>query len=133
MALIFGFSSVPDLRVAADPDLDFIVRKLGHAVAFGVLAVLYRVALGDVPRGAAIALVLAVAYAASDELHQAFTVGRHPAVTDVAIDSLGAVVALGVVGRFGLPPRSLIRPRAEAPAGEPSPPAGPSGRGGPPR
>ena len=97
--IIFALSATPNLRVSQDVDLDFVARKAGHIAAFGILAVLLwrALAASTVRRAIVWSWVLAVAYAATDEFHQAFTAGRHPAVTDVAIDSLGALIALLVV------------------------------------
>ena len=95
--LIFWFSAQSDLRFVPDPGLDFVVRKIGHAGVFGILALLTWRALASTTRARrpwAWALVLAWGYAATDELHQAFVSGRHPAVTDVLIDSAGAVIAV---------------------------------------
>ena len=42
-----------------------------------------------------IAWLLAILYAATDEFHQSFTVGRHPSAWDVLIfDNLGALISL---------------------------------------
>ena len=45
-------------------------------------------------------VALAVFYAATDELHQAFVGGRRPSVVDLGIDATGALIALVVVGRI---------------------------------
>lgn len=97
--LIFWFSAQPDLKFSSEGSLDFVVRKAGHMFAFGVLALLFWRALtaAAFTRPWAWALVGAALYAASDEFHQSFTNGRHPAVTDVAIDCVGAIVALGLL------------------------------------
>ena len=99
--LIFAFSAQPNLRFAPDEGLDFLVRKAGHMVAFGILALLlWRAMAGTTAwrRPWAWALTLAVLYAASDELHQGFVAGRHPAAVDVGIDSAGALLAVVAVG-----------------------------------
>ena len=97
MALIFFLSAQPNLRVSDEAGLDFILRKIGHIVIFGVLAVLLFEALGDRRRRrGAFAFGLTVLYAASDELHQAFVAGRGPAVTDVVIDAAGAAAAFAI-------------------------------------
>ena len=74
-----------------------IVRKLGHLVEYAVFGVLITLALDDgrgwQPRHALIAVVLASAYAATDELHQRFVLGRSAALGDVAIDVCGAAIA----------------------------------------
>ncbi len=98
--LIFAFSSRSDLRFLPDDVLDFVLRKVGHAGVFGILALLLWFAMAKTTsrqRPWAWALALAWAYAATDELHQAFVAGRHAALTDVAIDATGAVSAVAVV------------------------------------
>jgi VanZ family protein len=89
-AVIFAFSSVPDLGTGLGT-WDLVLRKIAHAGEFAVLGALLLRALGDeLP-----ALVLGVAYAVSDELHQHFVEGRVGAPLDVLIDSVG--VAIGVL------------------------------------
>lgn len=117
--LIFVLSAQPGLRISPDDGLDFVLRKLAHAAVFGILALLVRWALvrWRVRHPSAWALAVTVAYAVSDELHQAFVATRHPSPVDVAIDVLGAGLALGgveLLRRVGLgrsrrassPPRS---------------------------
>jgi VanZ family protein len=102
-ALIFWFSAQSDLRVAPDASLDFVLRKLGHMVVFGILALLAWRALASttsLDRPWAWALLLTIAYAATDEIHQAFTEGRGPSVVDVGIDTLGAVLAIAAAWRL---------------------------------
>jgi VanZ family protein len=70
------------------------IRKLGHLLEFGVLAVLWYRALAPAPRATAAALLLATAYGAVDELRQGLDPSRVPAVTDVVVDGLGAGIAL---------------------------------------
>lgn len=101
VALIFALSAQPNLRFVTDDMLDFLVRKTGHMGVFGILALLLWRALATTTgwqRPWAWALALTVLYAASDEWHQGFTAGRHPAILDVAIDAAGALVALALVG-----------------------------------
>jgi VanZ family protein len=95
--LIFALSAQPNLRFEQDATLDFVVRKAGHMGVFGVLALLLWWALSGTTRlrpAWAWAGAVALAYAATDEFHQGFTAGRHPAVTDVGIDGLGIVLAV---------------------------------------
>lgn len=97
---IFAFSAQPDLRFLPDDGADFVLRKLGHMGAFGSLALLHWRALAGTTawRGPwAWALVMTIAYAASDELHQGLVAGRHASPLDVGIDVTGAVVAVAVV------------------------------------
>ena len=100
--LIFAFSAQPDLRFLPDAGLDFVLRKVGHASVFGILALLAWRALGMTtawrqPRTPAVALGLTVGYAITDELHQGLVVGRHPSPVDVGIDIVGALIAIGIV------------------------------------
>jgi VanZ family protein len=94
--IIFAFSATPNLRFAQEAAVDFVVRKAGHMFVFGVLAILIWHALeySAVRRAMVWSWALTVAYAASDEFHQAFTAGRHPSPVDVGIDSVGALLFL---------------------------------------
>jgi VanZ family protein len=97
MGGIFILSAQSQLPQAPDPLLNILLKKLAHALAYGILAWLYL--RGLAPKGGSdrlrlLALVLAVAYAASDEFHQSFVPGRHPSLVDVSIDGVGAMTAL---------------------------------------
>ena len=99
MALIFGFSSIPSDEMPQFANWDFIVKKGGHALGYGLLALIYLRGLKgerkDVyPRWFYLAWIMAVLYSTTDEFHQSFVPGRHPAVRDVLIDAVGAAVAL---------------------------------------
>ena len=97
-ALIFAFSSVPDLGTGLG-GWDLVLRKLAHTVEYAILGLLLVRALRrELP-----ALVLGVAYAVSDELHQHFVPGRRGAPLDVLIDAVG--VALGILAWRLLPLR----------------------------
>ncbi len=89
-AVIFAFSSVPDLGTGLG-SWDLLVRKIAHAVEFGVLGALFLRAT----RRPGLAFALGTLYAVSDEVHQSFVAGRMGSAVDVAIDTLG--VLCGVV------------------------------------
>ena len=95
--LIFAFSAQPNLRFAADPGLDFLVRKAGHMAVFGILALLLWRALASTSawrRPWAWSVALAILYAITDEFHQGFVAGRHESAVDVGIDAAGALIAV---------------------------------------
>jgi hypothetical protein len=92
MAAIFWLSAQPDLDSGLA--LDFVLRKLAHAFAFGLLAVLWWRALRPTGRRALpIAIAIALGYGIFDEYHQSFVEGRSGTAVDVAIDSVGIGVA----------------------------------------
>jgi VanZ family protein len=98
MVLIFLFSSLPASRIPYFGRWDFLIKKSSHALGYALLGLAY---FGALPRSLSpgfrwtTALFMAVLFALSDEFHQSFVEGRTSALRDVAIDSLGAVVALG--------------------------------------
>ena len=89
-ALIFAFSSVPDLGTGLG-GWDLVLRKIAHATEYAVLGALLVRATGR----AGLAFAFGTLYAVTDELHQTFVSGRHGAPLDVAIDAAG--VALGIL------------------------------------
>jgi VanZ family protein len=103
-ALIFVVSSIPDLGTGLG-GWDLALRKLAHAAEFGVLGLLLLRALGNERA----ALVLGVAYAVTDELHQHFVPGRLASPLDVVVDALGVAVGVFVVGRRWLSRDDLSR------------------------
>jgi VanZ family protein len=79
-----------------------MLRKLSHLTEYAVLALLWVRALRAQPRftlksASWAALALCLACAIVDETHQARVPGRQGSVSDVALDSLGAVAMLIVV------------------------------------
>lgn len=102
-ALIFAASARPDLRVASDDLVDLIVRKAAHVVVFGVLALLVARAVRGEGVGTRSTLIVAwlgtLAYAASDEWHQTWVPGRVGHAGDVAIDMVGASIAVAYLAR----------------------------------
>jgi VanZ family protein len=116
--VIFVFSATPNLRFAEVADVDFVVRKAGHMLIFGVLAVLIWRALArsGVDRAMIWSWLLTVGYAATDEAHQSFTVGRHASPVDVAIDSCGALLLLAALALLlrGRRARGVARQRGRS-------------------
>jgi VanZ family protein len=95
-ALIWWASSTPDLAVASGV-LDTVLRKAAHVGAFAALALACVLGLraNGVRATAAISIgaLIALGYAAIDELHQSTVPTRDGAVTDVLIDAIGVGLA----------------------------------------
>jgi VanZ family protein len=89
--------------------LHVALRKLGHLVEFGILAILWYRALTPRPRAAMMAFAITAAYGGVDELRQWFTPSREPAVTDVMVDGLGAVLGLAAWTEAGRLPSATLR------------------------
>ena len=130
MVLIFNLSSQPanqsnklsegvtkvivDTVERVSPSTDFdlsrwnhIVRKNAHFFAYLVLALLVMNAVrrtggNDIK----LTLLICVFYAISDETHQIFVPGRSAQVSDVLIDSVGAVV--GILVYLGISRMKII-------------------------
>ena len=95
-ALIFAMSSIPDLGTGLG-GWDLVLRKLAHAAEYAVLgALLVRAVRREVPAAA-----LGIAYALTDEIHQAFVPGRQGRPLDVLIDAAGVHLGVYVLGRAG--------------------------------
>ena len=93
-AVIFALSSVPSLDSGLGT-WDTVLRKGAHMTEFAILAALLVRATGSV----AWAFGLALAYAASDEVHQGFVRGRHSSPVDVGIDTIGLALGILVASR----------------------------------
>jgi len=100
--LIFYFSSLPELKSGLEEEWDFALRKLAHALVFAILAFfLFRAFTYhrfSWKTSLALAVILAVAYAFTDEWHQKFTLGRESRLRDVGIDAIG-VLGMGYILR----------------------------------
>jgi VanZ family protein len=92
MGAIFFFSAQPSLDSGLGW-IDHVGRKLVHFGEYAVLCFLWWRALAastNPRRAVLLALVLASAYAVTDEYHQTFVEGRHGSPVDWLIDSAGA-------------------------------------------
>jgi VanZ family protein len=105
MAVIFALSAQSSLDSGLGV-VDKIGRKLVHAGEYALLCALWWRALRtQVSARAALlgAFAIAVAYSATDELHQHFVGGRHGTPVDVLIDATGAgLAALWLRSRAGV-------------------------------
>ena len=80
---------------------DLAIKKVGHFSLYFVLATALAFGFDRSLRGSSLAtwglrfaLTVAIAYAATDELHQAFTPTRDASISDVMIDSAGAIAGV---------------------------------------
>ena len=81
--------------------IDHPVRKTAHASEYALLGMLLFGAMtGTRRRRMCYAWLAAACYAATDEFHQLFVPGRSGQLTDVCIDSGGAVV--GILAAAGI-------------------------------
>lgn len=74
------------------------VRKAAHMMEYAILAILLYIWHGKwqfpVMKRSFLALLTSILYAASDEAHQRFVPGRAGRLSDVLIDSAGAILGL---------------------------------------
>lgn len=102
--LIFKFSSGSIPKASPDYWQDFAVKKFGHILLFGILAVfLYRGFLSenmDKKKAAIWSIALSTLYGASDEFHQSFTQGREGRIRDIVFDGVGASIFIFVTYNF---------------------------------
>ncbi|MBM7702381.1 VanZ family protein [Metabacillus iocasae] len=79
-------------------DEEFVLRKLAHITFFGLLALLFLANVKQNRLRYVKAFVYTALFALSDELHQAFVIGRDGRMWDVLLDSVSGLVFL--VGYF---------------------------------
>ena len=96
MAAIFAFSSRPSDDLPNFHLFDYFVKKGGHMIGYGLLALSYLYAFNRRDnKSFFLAWLLAVSYAFTDEYHQSFIASRHPSIWDVVLfDNFGAILAL---------------------------------------
>lgn len=88
---LVGASPTPDQTA----EVHHLLRKCGHLTEYGIFGMLMAWAQpGLTVDRAGLTWGAAALYAASDEWHQTFVPSRGPAVTDVLIDSAGALAGL---------------------------------------
>ena len=108
----------PEISAGTIALCQFALRKAAHLAEYAVLAMLLLRAMrhrvrAAFARQAAIVLVLAGLYAASDEFHQSFSAARTGSPIDVMIDCCGA--ALGIAAYRLLAMRAAHAPAAATP------------------
>lgn len=92
-----------DLNSSLGSFASFIVRKAAHFTEYFIL---YCLAISvckyyvDIKKARVYCLLIVLAYAISDEVHQYFVQGREMAIRDVAIDFSGGI--LGFIVNWGI-------------------------------
>ena len=88
--------SVQNLGVAYF--IEFFIRKFAHLFVFFVFGMLtVRALINKMDRSflaSILSLLLVIIYAGFDELHQMYTGGRTPLLTDVYIDTVGGLIGI---------------------------------------
>jgi VanZ family protein len=97
MGIIFFFSSRPRIPVSESYTISFVIFKTLHLIEYSLLYILLYRAMRN--SGSKIqakftfqALLVAILYAVTDEIHQVFVPTREGRLRDVAIDSIGISV-----------------------------------------
>jgi VanZ family protein len=100
--LLIAYEDITDLsyeelaRQQVLLELDHIVRKAAHFIEYSILAAAWAMHFITWKKGFRIVVSLSVlitsVYAATDEFHQTFVSGRSGQISDVLLDSCGAVV-----------------------------------------
>ena len=103
---------VPDIAPETIRTVQFAMRKAAHVTEYAILAaLLLRAIRGDRPQlrlaSAALAVALAITWAALDEYHQSFVASRTGSAGDVLIDAAGAIV--GAIGYWWAMRRKAAR------------------------
>lgn len=75
--------------------IDHPIRKCAHATEYALLGILVYFSLKNPDkRWFWIAWIICILYASSDEIHQLFVPGRSGQISDVCLDSCGALVGI---------------------------------------
>lgn len=100
------FNVVPNikdayLKIAGSGIGIFHIRKLAHMFLYFMLAVFVYVFMYMKTKnfviGIKISMLISVVYAALDEIHQLYVVGRSGQLTDVWVDSIGVFIAIVII------------------------------------
>lgn len=97
-SVIFTFSSFPTVQTTQFFLGDFLLKKSAHLIEYGIFSILiYRALVNsriEKKKAMWYAIISAILYGMSDELHQSFIFGRTATVRDVLIDTTGASISI---------------------------------------
>ena len=80
-----------------------VIRKGAHFSEYALLGLFLMLHIREVSKRTSVRFAplwawgIGTLYAVTDELHQGFVGGRHPALTDVMIDSSGVITGVGIL------------------------------------
>jgi VanZ family protein len=101
MLVIFAISSQPADQLPDFLNWDYVVKKAGHMIGYGLLAWSYLHFLRHDRTHSWLVWAACVSYAAADEFHQSFIPGRSATILDVLVfDNLGAILGLWSHSRY---------------------------------
>lgn len=86
---IFFLSSIPNLSSGLEKTWDTLLRKIAHLTEYAILFILLARAM---KKPLKFPLIVAILYAASDEIHQSFVPGRCLSLADFFFDSAGVLI-----------------------------------------
>jgi len=89
-AIIFSFSSLRSPKASDFFLFDFIVKKTSHVLEY---AILYVLIFRATSKNLVLSYFLVILYAATDEFHQSFIVGRTATPLDLGFDGSGANIS----------------------------------------
>ena len=89
-----------DFTEGAIEILETLLRKGAHMLEFGLAAIIVYLVLPKRRWSYPVAWAAATILGITDEIHQMYLPGRTALVSDVAIDSLGALLALFILYRI---------------------------------
>lgn len=100
-----GYENMPDeKKIALAESIDRPIRKGAHMTEYAILGALCLGIFYDRSKNplktSLYGIFVSVAYAASDEIHQSFVPGRASLITDVGIDTIGALIGICIVNVF---------------------------------
>lgn len=97
--LNYGGKEISVHKNGAAAFMEFFIRKLAHIMEYMVLGFLvFRLSARIIHRKAKVHMVLSLLfcgiYAGLDEMHQIYTAGRTPMISDVILDTCGAAFGI---------------------------------------
>ena len=89
-AVIFYFSAFSQPKVSEFFIWDYVVKKIAHITEY---AILYALIYKATKQNLILAYIITISYAATDEFHQSFVIGRTATPLDLGFDASGANIA----------------------------------------